>query len=190
MDEEFHGHGEHHDGSSDATPGGYEDSRRPGELAFAIFLLLASGYLLKEAYGISGFEALSGPGVVPMGTTAVMLITALIAVLTTWRRPLLTTETIAKDILPLRVIVFVVLIVSYGLLLKPVGFLPTSAIFLILAIKFLDPRSWLFATAVALFSLILVWFVFRIIFTVLMPAGIVPEAEMVQALRDLFGGAK
>ncbi|MEZ5732909.1 MAG: tripartite tricarboxylate transporter TctB family protein [Paracoccaceae bacterium] len=189
MDEEFHGHGEHHDGSSDATPGGYETSRRPGELAFAIFLLLASGFLLKEAYGISGFEALSAPGVVPMGTTAVMLLTALVTVFKTWRLPLLTTETLANDIFPLRVAVFVVLILAYGLLLKPVGFLPTSAAFLIVAIKFLDPRGWAFAGAVGILSLIIVWFVFRIIFTVLMPAGIVPEAEMIQAVRNLFGGA-
>lgn len=190
MDEEFHGHGEHHDGSSDATPGGYADRRRPGELGFAILLTLASAWLLKEAYGISGFEALSAPGVVPMGAAAVMLVTTLVVAATTARLPLLRTETIAKDILPFRVIVFVALIVAYGLLLKPLGFLPTSALFLILAIRLLDPRGWLFATGVGLLSLILVWVVFRIVFTVLMPPGIVPEAEMVQILRDLFGGAR
>lgn len=190
MDEEFHGHGEHHDGASDATPGGYDNARRPGELAFAVFLLAASAYLLKEAYGISGFEALSSPGVIPMGTTAVMLITAFVAVIGTLRRPLLTTETIARDILPVRVIVFVVLIAGFAILLKPLGFLPTAALFLILAIRFLDTRGWLFATAVGLAALIVVWIVFRIVFTVLMPPGIVPEAEVVQFLRNLVGGAK
>lgn len=190
MDEEFHGHGEHHDGSSDATPGGYDDVRRPGELGFAVLLMLASAYLLKEAYGISGFESLSSPGVVPMGTTAVMLVTALIVVLNTRRRPLLKTETLARDILPVRAIVFVGLIIGFALLLKPLGFLPTSALFLILSIRFLDARGWVFATGIGLFALIIVWVVFRIVFTVLMPPGIVPEAEMVQVLRDLFGGAK
>lgn len=61
MDPEIRSVGEHHDGTSDATPGGYEHQRRPGELVFALVLLVLSGALLWEAYGISGFEALSAP---------------------------------------------------------------------------------------------------------------------------------
>ena len=50
---------EHHDGTSDATPGGESDKRRPGELAFAVILLIFSLALLWNAYGIAGFSALS-----------------------------------------------------------------------------------------------------------------------------------
>ena len=48
-------------------------TRRPGELVFNLFLFLASLFLFYSAYGISGFEALSSPGMVPMATTAVMI---------------------------------------------------------------------------------------------------------------------
>ena len=34
----------------------------------------------------------------------------------------------------------------------------------------------------------MIWLVFRIVFTVLMPAGIVPEAEFIQIFRNLFNG--
>ncbi len=179
---------EHHDGTSDATPGGYETRRRPGELAFGALMLVASLGLLWNAYGISGFEALSAPGTVPMGTTFVMVVTAAIVLLKTARLPLEPHETLKRDILPGIVVVFVGFLVAYGLLLKPLGFIPTSALFLIAAIKILSGRGWGWALLMALGSLVVIWLVFRIVFTVLMPAGLVPEAEFIQFFRDLVNG--
>ncbi|MGY3439360.1 MULTISPECIES: tripartite tricarboxylate transporter TctB family protein [unclassified Marinovum] len=179
---------EHHDGTSDATPGGEVDKRRPGELVFAGVMLAASLGLLWNAYGISGFEALSAPGTVPMATTLVMAIAALVVVLKTAKLPLDRAETLAKDILPLTVVFFAVALALYGLLLKPLGFLPTSAVFLIAAIKYLGKRSWLWTVGVSLGSLIAIWLIFRIVFSVLMPAGILPEAEFIQFFRNLING--
>jgi hypothetical protein len=84
--------------------------------------------------------------------------------------------------------VLALMLVGYGLALKPFGFLPTSALFLIAAIKILGQRSWAFTLTVSLVSLMVIWIVFRIVFTVLMPPGIFPEAEIVQFLRNLFSG--
>ncbi|MEI4485810.1 tripartite tricarboxylate transporter TctB family protein [Frigidibacter sp. MR17.14] len=180
---------EHHDGHSDAAPGGYEGRRRPGELVFTLLLAAFSGVLLWEAYGISGFEALSSPGVIPMATSAIMLITVLIVLVRTLPLPRVTTETIAKDIFPPAVMIVTLLLVLYSIALEPLGFLPTSAIFMIAAVKILSRRSLLWAVTGSLVTLFIVWFVFRIIFSVLMPAGIVPEAEMIQFFRNLFHGA-
>lgn len=179
---------EHHDGTSDATPGGYETRRRPGELAFDALMLAASLGLLWSAYGISGFEALSAPGTVPMATTLVMVVSAAIVVLRAARLPLEPNETLARDILPGVVLVFAALLIAYGLLLRPLGFIPTSALFLILAIKILARRGWGWTVIVSLGSLALIWLIFRIVFTVLMPAGIVPEAEFIQFFRGLLAG--
>lgn len=179
---------DHHDGTSDATPGGYEAQRRPGELGFGLFLLGASLVLLWNAYGISGFEALSAPGSVPMATTAVMVVCAAIISLRTLRLPVVPGESLRRDILPGVVIVLALMLVAYAVLLRPLGFLPTSALFLIAAMKILARRSWLFTLGVALGSLAVIWLIFRIVFTVLMPAGIVPEAELIQVFRTLFGG--
>lgn len=179
---------EHHDGTSDATPGGFEARRRPGELVFAVLMTLASLGLLWSAYGISGFEALSGAGTVPMATTFVMVVTAGLVVLHTARLPREPHETLFRDIIPPVVLVFAGLLVAYGLLLHPLGFLPTSALFLIAAIKILGGRSWGWTLLVSLGSLVVIWLVFRIVFTVLMPAGIVPEGEIIQYFRNLFDG--
>ena len=181
---------EHHDGTSDATPGGYEGQRRPGELVFGAVMVIASLVLLWNAYGISGFEALSAPGSVPMATTAVMVVTALVIFLRDLRLPRVAGETVSRDILPGTVVIIALMLVAYGFLLKPLGFLPTSALFLIAALKILARRGWLWTIGVSLGSLLLIWIVFRIVFTVLMPAGIVPEAEVIQAFRNLFAGGK
>ncbi|GHF39786.1 tripartite tricarboxylate transporter TctB family protein [Seohaeicola zhoushanensis] len=181
---------EHHDGTSDATPGGYEGQRRPGELVFGAAMLLGSLGLLWNAYGISGFDALSAPGTVPMATTSVMVISAAIVFLRDMRLPRVSGETVLKDILPGVVVLVALLLIAYGFLLQPLGFLPTSALFLVTAIKLLGGRNWTWTIAVSFVSLLIIWIVFRIVFTVLMPAGIVPEAEMVQVLRNLFSGAK
>lgn len=179
---------EHHDGTSDATPGGEAGLRRPGELAFAAAMLAASLGLLWSAYGISGFEALSAPGAVPMATTFVMVLTAAMVVVRTARLPLDQAESVARDILPGVVLIVAAFLIAYGLLLRPLGFLPTSALFLVAAIKLLGRRSWGWTLVVALASLALIWLIFRIVFTVLMPAGIVPEAEFIQFFRNLLNG--
>ena len=188
MDPEFRGDIDHHDGTSDALPGGYVEKRRPGELGFAIFLTLASLGLLYSAYGISGFEALSSPGSVPMATTTVMLISALVVAWRTAKLPKVAGETLSKDILPVMVIIFVGFLTLFGVLLKPLGFLPTSALFLVAAIKLLSRKGWGYSLTIAFLSLFVIWLVFRIVFTVLLPAGIVPEAEFIQFFRNLLSG--
>ncbi|QDC08597.1 tripartite tricarboxylate transporter TctB family protein [Oceanicola sp. D3] len=185
---------DHHDGTSDATPGGERGKRRPGELLFAAVLLAASLGLLWSAYGIEnpfGPNGLSSPRSIPMATTFAMVVSAAIVLVQTARLPLDRAETLAKDILPPVVLVFALFLVAYGVLLRPLGFLPTSALFLLAAIKILARRGWLWTLVVALGSLIVIWLIFRIVFSVLMPAGIVPESEMIQFFRGLVsaGGA-
>jgi len=182
---------EHHDGTSDATPGGEPDKRRPGELLFAVFLTVASLYLVWDAWGIEnsfGPNGLSSPRSIPLATTVVMVISGALVLLKTVRLPLDRTETVMKDILPWTVILFAGLLVAYGMALKTVGFLPVSATFLIVAIKVLGRRSWLWTSSIALAALVVIWLIFRIVFSVLMPSGIVPEAELVQFFRTLFAG--
>ncbi len=176
--------------TSDADPGGLPDMRRPGEATFDALVLLGSLVLLWKAFGISGFEALSAPGTIPMATTLVMVITAAMLLLRSLRRPIHATESVRHDILPFYVIAMTGLLVGYALLLVPLGFLPTSFLFLVLSIKLLWRRNWPMTVLVSAFSLLLVYLVFRIVFTVLMPSGIVPEGEMIQWFRNLFHGGQ
>lgn len=182
---------EHHDGTSDATPGGERDKRRPGEVFFAAFLCVASLGLLWSAYGIEnpfGPNGLSAPRSIPVAATLAMVIAAAIITFKTVKLPLDQAETLTRDILPITVVLFTLLLIGYGILLRPLGFLPTSALFLIVGIKLLAKRGWLWTLTVSLTSLIVIWLIFRIVFSVLMPSGIVPEGEFIQIFRGLFSG--
>lgn len=183
---------EHHDGTSDATPGGEQEKRRPGELLFAAVMVAASGYLVWTAWGIEnpfGPNGLSSPRSIPLASTTVMVIAALLVFANTARLPLDRTESIRRDILPVTVILFAAFLVLYGILLKSLGFLPTSGLFLVVAIKILARRGWAWTLSISFFSLFIIWLIFRIVFTVLMPSGIVPEAEAIQFFRNLISGA-
>lgn len=160
--------------------------RRPGELVFTIAMAAGSLFLLWSAYGISGFEALSAPGAVPMVTSAIMLVCALLILRETLGKGRTTGEKLERDILPLPVIVTIAAITAYALLLKPLGFLPTSFLFLTGMIRYLAGRSLLRSVILALAIVAAIYLVFRIIFTVLMPPGIVPEAEIIAWFRSLL----
>lgn len=165
-----------------------EPVRRPGEALFALFLVACSLFLLYTAYGIVGFEALSSPGALPMAASATMLVTALIVAAQTFRAAPAEGETARRDIVPMPVLVTMAMVALYAFLLKPLGFLPTSFLFLSVLIGLLGRRSLLFCMGVAALSVMVIYLIFRIVFGVLMPEGIVPEREILAALGRLVGG--
>lgn len=159
--------------------------RRPGELVFNIAMAAGSLFLLWSAYGISGFEALSAPGTVPMLVTAIMLVCAIMILRETLRKSSTTSERLAHDILPMPVIVTIVLIIAYAILLQPLGFLPTSFLFLTGLIGYLSRRP-IWSAVMSLAILAVIYLVFRLVFHVLMPEGIVPEGEIIAGVKALF----
>lgn len=162
--------------------------RRPGEAAFALLLLAASLILLFKAYDIDGLSALSSAGAVPMGAAAVMVYSAAVIAWKTVKSDQDKTETFAANILPRDVWIGIALIVAYAFLLVPLGFLLTSFLFLTIMIKLLSGRSTFFAIWTSAVSVLIIYLVFRIVFLVLMPEGVVPEARILSALSAMFGG--
>ena len=164
--------------------------RSAGEIAFNAVLFITSLILLWSAHNISGFTSLSSPGALPMAVALAMVVSSGLILLDGWRHTQRDNTRFLTDILPPVVIVMMLFITGYALLLVPLGFLPTSLLFLVLSILYLRRGGMLFALGVSVCALILVYIVFRLIFTVLMPAGIVPEAEILAAIGHMFGGAE
>jgi putative tricarboxylic transport membrane protein len=162
--------------------------RRPGELVFNVALLLGSLFLLWSAFGISGFEAMSAPGAIPMVTTGIMAVCGCLILRETLGKSAVSTETVARDVLPPPVIVTILAIAAYAMTLKPLGFLPTSFLFLTGLIGFLAGGTYLRAAMQSVLIVAVIYLVFRIVFTVLMPPGVVPEAEVIAWVKSLFAG--
>jgi putative tricarboxylic transport membrane protein len=164
--------------------------RRPGEAVFMVFLSVASLGLLIKAYGIAGLESLSSPGALPMAAAGVMTITAAIIAYQSFRAQPDLTESLRVHILPASVIVAIIAITAFAFLLQPLGFLITSFLFLFVLIKVLSGRSLFFCAWVSAANVLLIYLVFRIVFTVLMPEGIVPEREIIAAIGRLLTGGR
>ena len=172
--------------------------KRAGESTFGVIMLLVSLAFAWQSYEISGFSALSSPGAFPLAASAVMVIAALIVVVGDMRRehevegPLSDkARSFSSDITPSIVVVFAGFVIGYAALLESLGFLPTSFLFLFAAIQFLHRGSVAFSFFVALGSLIAIYVVFRLVFTVVLPEGIVPEREIMAWIsHHLGGGAK
>ena len=167
----------------------HDPSRRlPGERLFSALMVAVSLFLFYTATEISGFSGLAEPGSFPMFTTGVMVVTSVIVAFKTLRLPH-STEHGWKAIFPGFVIFATLLMLFYALALKPVGFLPTSFLFLTIATRVMMRGTLLHAAALSALSLTLVYVVFRVVFSVLMPEGIVPEREILAYLGSIFGGA-
>jgi hypothetical protein len=104
------------------------------------------------------------------------------------RKGPVTEETVGRDILPLSVILTIAAIAAYALALKPLGFLPTSFLFLTGLIGYLSGGGFVRAALLSLLIVALIYLIFRIVFTVLMPPGIVPEAEIIAWVKTLLVG--
>lgn len=165
-------------------------TRKPGEVIFALFLSLISLGAVWKAYGIAGFEALSSPGSFPMAVTAIMVISSLIIVVKTLRAKPDHGHTFFKDILPPAAAMMIVFILLYAIALKPLGFLPTSQLFLFVSVLILSRRGIWFSAWVSVLCLASVYVIFRLVFSVLMPEGVVPEREIIAFFANLLRGAK
>lgn len=171
----------------DTTP-----ARKPGETGFNILLLLGSIFLFYQAYKIAGFSALSSPGAIPMAASAIMVISACIIVVKDLARP--KAEGGAKafftQILPFTIAVMCGLIILFAVVLQKLGFVLTGLVFLWVSIWFLQKRNPLSAALIALLCVVIIYVLFRLIFQVILPEGIIPERDIIASIKNFFAGAK
>lgn len=163
-------------------------TRRPGEVVFTIILLVGSLVLLWQAYGISGFSALSSAGAFPMAMSAIMVISLSVILLKTLRMPAPAAvfERLRTEILPATVVVFCGLILVYSLVLNTLGFILSSFLFLLAATTFLQGGRFKRALGLSLLSIICVYVVFRLVFQVVLPEGLIPERAIIAWIQSFF----
>jgi putative tricarboxylic transport membrane protein len=162
--------------------------RRPGEVVFAFILLLASLGLFWQAYRISGFTSKSSPGAFPLAVTTVMVVAALITLAKTLMMPAGNSSfaAVRTAILPNVVLGFGALVLGYGLVLESLGFILSSFAFLFGGILLLYRRGLRPALGWALVSIVAVYVIFRLMFKVILPEGIVPERRLLAEIGALL----
>lgn len=145
-------------------------SRQPGERAFTVALLGLSLFLLYHAFAISGFSAVSSPGVFPMIAAGIMVASVAAVLVRERRRP--DPGGFARRVTPPVMLGVIALIVVLMLTLEPAGFVVAAGGFLFASILFLQRGRPLRAAAVAAVAVATIYVVFRLGFQV-----VLPEAE-------------
>lgn len=153
-------------------------SRLPGEIVFTVILVLVSAFMVWTAYGISGFESLTSAGAFPMVATAVMLVTALLNLVHTRRASAAprrdgesTGQAFVRQLTPAVLVGFTLAIAAYMLALEWAGFLVSSYVFLVVAMRLLGSRRMGLNLLVSALSLAAIYAVFQTVFSVVLPTG-------------------
>ena len=152
--------------------------RLPGERVFTLLLVLFSGFMLWQAYSISGLESITSAGAFPLAAAALMLLCGIIVAVDTARMPRIapqadasTLREFARLLTPPVLVGFTLAIVLYMLALEPVGFIGSSYLFLIVSMRLLGSRRWLLNLGVSAVCLGVIHVIFRTVFSVVLPSG-------------------
>jgi putative tricarboxylic transport membrane protein len=158
-----------------------------GEDLFGMVVLVVSVLLFWQSYEIAGFSSLSSPGAFPLAASATMVFVSVIVVIGNARRR---GQLSAEPILPGTIALFTVLVIAYAVALVPVGFTLASLLFLTLGMKMLSRRGWGYCLLVSVCSLVVIYVIFRILFQVVLPEGVLPEREIMSAIGGIFGAGE
>ncbi|MBJ7538669.1 tripartite tricarboxylate transporter TctB family protein [Marinomonas transparens] len=163
-----------------------QKTRKPGERLFCLLLVLGSVYLFWQAYSIAGFSELSSAGAFPMAASAVMILASSIIFVNTLKLPAAEGVRFIYHCFPPVVAIIMALILVYAVILENLGFILSSFLFLFIAIQFLYRRSVLTTLSITLLALIVVYIIFRLVFQVVLPEGIVPERDIIASIKALW----
>lgn len=157
-----------------------QDTRRPGELLFAMILVVFSAAAFWQAYGISGFSGKTTPGVFPMFASGVMILSGLMILVSTARLPRSPSDApgFFSKVMSLNHIVLIALVFGYVLLMPLLGFVVSSALFLFCAFQFLWHKNPAISAVLTAATLAVIYLIFREVFQVVLPQG--------SLMRDYF----
>lgn len=161
-------------------------TRQPGERFFSLLMLSISSLLFWQAYDIAQLSSLSSPGAIPLATSAIMIISSTIVLVNTWMKPADKASRFTRNILPPLIGIVMALILIYALVLESLGFLVASSAFLFIGFTLLHRSRIHVSLGLTLLSLTLIYVIFRLVFLVILPEGIVPEREIMAAISQFF----
>jgi putative tricarboxylic transport membrane protein len=149
---------------------------RAGENVFGWLMMALSLFVLVQAFLISGFSSISSAGTFPMVASTVMVV-AVISILLN-NRKLKKPETdgfknelrlAAKQVLPRVYLVYMIIVIGYIILIKPLHFLPSSFVFLLLSMIYLKGSNALKSLIISTITLGCIYIMFQYFFRVVLP---------------------
>lgn len=162
--------------------------KKPGETIFGFLFVGMSLFLFWQSYLISGFSKLSSPGAFPLAATALMVLTSCISLLKgmSHKKGDAGIAPFFQQILPFIVAAMIGMLLLFAVMLKTVGFILTAFVFLIASMYFLHRGGIFRSVLLATLALTLIYIIFRLVFKVILPEGIIPEREIMAWIGNFF----
>lgn len=147
--------------------------RRPGELVFALLIVVFSAATSWLSYGISGFTGKTTAGVFPMIASAVMMVSSVVILVSATRLPATpkSSNSFLAEILTPRHLIMIGFILAYVMLMPLIGFVASSAVFLFCSFQFLWRKNSSLILALTGATLAIIYVIFREVFQVVLPQG-------------------
>lgn len=151
--------------------------REPGELVFGYLMLAVAVFLFYKSYTIAKFSSLSSAGSFPLLATGIMVVSALVILVKAHRTaPADTgghslTATFLRSVTPRHFLVFLALTLLYTALISPIGFLAASFLYLVATMLYLYERKIPLVLGIAVVTLVSMYVIFQLAFTVVLPKG-------------------
>ena len=160
------------------NPKPMKDNRklRAGENVFSWLLLLFSLFVLVQAYLISGFSSISSAGTFPMGASAVMVIAMVFILVDNFKSNRMATDGFknelreaTKIVFPNVFLIYSIIVIVYMILMKPLHFLPSSFVFLVVSMIYLKGGNALKSLIISAATLGFIYMIFQYFFRVVLP---------------------
>ena len=147
--------------------------RRPGELVFALLIVVFSAATSWLSYGISGFTGKTTAGVFPMIASGVMMVSSVVILVSATRLPATpkSSNGFLAEVLTQRHMIMIGFIIAYVLLMPLIGFVASSAVFLFCSFQFLWRKNPLLILVLTGATLAIIYVIFRKVFQVVLPQG-------------------
>lgn len=147
-----------------------------GERAFNWLLLIFSLGIFYEAYRISGFSSISSPGAFPIGLSLILIATMITIIAGQFRKqkplsdgPLDEARQFLQEHLPCNSIIFIALTITYLLLLKPLGFIISTLLFLFVSMVYFRRGQLVMSALISAGSMLVIYSLFKLLFQVYLP---------------------
>lgn len=152
------------------------DKLQAGERAFDWLLLIFSLAVFYQAYQITGFSSINSAGAFPIGLSLIMIASS-VAVLVGHHRkarpdtrgPLHELIVFLNEHFPPVVLTFSALAIVYLAVIRPLGFFPSTFIFLALAFIFLRRGKIVSSLVISAFAIAVIYGLFTLVFRVYLP---------------------
>jgi len=153
-----------------------ERKLRAGENVFGWLMVALSLFVLVQAFLISRFTSISSPGTFPMIASAVMVGATALILFNNRKLKKRNTDDFkdelrlaVKRVLPTVFLVYMIIIIGYIILIKPLHFLPSSFLFLLISMIYLKGGRVLKSLIISVITLGSIYIMFQYFFRVVLP---------------------